>query len=559
MRQTPNIALRMIRYFAYILFVFVAGVLQAQGLSEVDSLRRQLAAIPKSDTLYVMNLMYLWIAEGKSDPVNAERDAGLALEYSRKLGWQRGEINALNAMALTKQRQGYFTEAMRYYMPALALSEQSGNSRHISKTNNNLGILYQITNNYPKAIDHFKRVLEVEKRPLDRAFALNNIGIVLKAMGQLDSALYYYQIAKSAYETGHYPQGIAPVNNNIGVVLRIKGRLPEALHSFREALVLYRKLGDVESSARTLANIGSALTADKQYQAAYDSLMLALPMAQSQKALVTQMDITQYLHELFSQKGEYAKAYEWLGKHKIISDSLRKVQLQDELETVRRNFERDQKLTLLEKDVQLERMKNTIWSAFTIGLVALLLLSLFALFQTRKRRKAEASAQEKEIARFRAEELARDLRETILQEDLAHKSRELASQTLHLVQKNELLQSVAEQLSDVGKMPSSNGGQLRSIQRMVVSNLNDAEQWAVFKRHFEAVHPEYFQRLLQQYPQLTAHDLRYCAYLRMNLSTKDIAALLNITIRGVETHRHRLRKKLQMEGDRDLVAWAMQV
>jgi DNA-binding CsgD family transcriptional regulator len=127
------------------------------------------------------------------------------------------------------------------------------------------------------------------------------------------------------------------------------------------------------------------------------------------------------------------------------------------------------------------------------------------------------------------------------------------------VQKNELLQTVAERLQEAGKAAQPNAVQLRTLQRLVEHNLNDNEQWEDFKRHFEAVHPDFFQRLLGFFPQLTAHDLRYCAYLRLNLSSKEIAALLNVSLRGVETHRHRLRKKLGMDGEQDLPAWAMRV
>lgn len=81
--------------------------------------------------------------------------------------------------------------------------------------------------------------------------------------------------------------------------------------------------------------------------------------------------------------------------------------------------------------------------------------------------------------------------------------------------------------------------------------------WEQFVYHFDQVHSGFFQRLRQQYPELTPRDHRLCAYLRMNLSTKDIAPLLNISVRGVEISRYRLRKKLGLTGDDNLGEFMM--
>jgi tetratricopeptide (TPR) repeat protein len=522
-----------------------------------DSLRRHLATLSPNDTAYAMNLLYIWIAEGKSKPESALESAQQALIISRRTGWVRGEINALNAIALSKQRQGFYPEALTYYLPAIELSEASGNPRHISKTHNNLGILYQLTGNYLKALEHFRRVLQVEDRPLDLAGVYNNIGIVFRNTQQPDSALFYYLKVLDTYQQSSDLHGMASASNNIGVVLRDQGNWVGALAQYESALAGYKRMDDRESQAVVLGSIGQALTRLGRFPAARDTLEKAFALAKTMGLLVAQGDIAGHFEDLYAREGNYFQAHRWAKSHKAFSDSLRSIQNRDELAAIRARFESDKKVALLEKDFALERSSRLLWTTSAIGLMLLLGASGYALYQTQRRRRVEANLQQKEIARWRAENEARRLREEKLSEELDFRSRELNAQTLHLVQKNELLQNVSEQLRNASKAPDPS--QLRSLQRLVESNLNDTEQWEDFKRHFEAVHPDFFRRLLAQYPTLTAHDLRYCAYLRLNLSSKEIAALLNVSLRGVETHRHRLRKKIAVGGETDLTAWAMRL
>ena len=77
--------------------------------------------------------------------------------------------------------------------------------------------------------------------------------------------------------------------------------------------------------------------------------------------------------------------------------------------------------------------------------------------------------------------------------------------------------------------------------------MNDSEDWKRFEVNFKELHEDFFERLLKEFPKLTPKDLKLCAYLKMNLSSKEIAPLMGISLRGVEIHRYRLRKKLQIE------------
>jgi len=93
---------------------------------------------------------------------------------------------------------------------------------------------------------------------------------------------------------------------------------------------------------------------------------------------------------------------------------------------------------------------------------------------------------------------------------------------------------------------------IAQLQQLLKEDQQLESDWEQFAFHFDQVHHDFLKRLQQQYPQLSAKDQRLCAYLRLNLSTKEIAPLMNISIRGLEISRYRLRKKLQLEPEVNL-------
>lgn len=135
-----------------------------------------------------------------------------------------------------------------------------------------------------------------------------------------------------------------------------------------------------------------------------------------------------------------------------------------------------------------------------------------------------------------------------LEEDVIYKSKELANYTMLLVKKRELLTNLREELKEFKPLAKNEKSRnlLRQLIRKIGIHLNDEEHIHVFETNFERVHHEFFNELKAQYPDLTTKELRLCALVKMNLTNKEIAPILNISIRGVETARYRLRKRLSI-------------
>jgi DNA-binding CsgD family transcriptional regulator len=156
------------------------------------------------------------------------------------------------------------------------------------------------------------------------------------------------------------------------------------------------------------------------------------------------------------------------------------------------------------------------------------------------------------LERQRQRHQAEKEREILLLE-VANKSRELSNAAFNLIRKNEALQSLRDELLAAAPEAKS----LQKIIRHIDAHLEGDHDWELFEESFNRVHDDFFKRLMQQYPELTPSDLRLAAYLKMNLSSKEIAPLLNISVRGIENKRYRLRKKLGLSEEDNLTEFIM--
>jgi len=207
--------------------------------------------------------------------------------------------------------------------------------------------------------------------------------------------------------------------------------------------------------------------------------------------------------------------------------------------------------------------------------LALLILGLMGFYRVIKmkevKKRMELQEESQETLQRKEDELKRvsekseneiiKLRNEKLMADIRHKNSELASTTMHLVQKSEILQKIKNELKELSKSNNSDQlqGKVKQIERAIEADVRLDKNWERFESHFDQVHENFFKNLRAKFPGLTPKDQKLCAYLRMNLTTKEIAPLLNISVRGVEISRYRLRKKLDLNSEENLVSFIMEI
>ncbi len=157
-------------------------------------------------------------------------------------------------------------------------------------------------------------------------------------------------------------------------------------------------------------------------------------------------------------------------------------------------------------------------------------------------------------------ERIKDLERLKLVDNLSFKNKELSTFSMHIINKNEVLNKINFAMNNLQySVNEEDSKKIKEVMNMIGNNLNVDEDWNTFKLHFENVHEGFFSRLKEKYPDLTFEELKLCAYLRIRLTSKEIARILNITPPSVNKKRNRLRKKINIEPKEDLVEFIAQI
>lgn len=146
------------------------------------------------------------------------------------------------------------------------------------------------------------------------------------------------------------------------------------------------------------------------------------------------------------------------------------------------------------------------------------------------------------------------LRNEKLNQEIEGKNRELAISTMSIVKRNEVLRNIKKELKRNTSLSSDN-----DVFKLINNNLNNKEDWKLFENAFNQADNEFFARVKKKHPKLNNNDLKFCAYLRLNLSSKEIAPLLNISPKSVEVRRYRLRKKLDLSHEVNLTDYVLSI
>ncbi|HAA18591.1 MAG TPA: hypothetical protein DCP28_07420, partial [Cytophagales bacterium] len=188
---------------------------------------------------------------------------------------------------------------------------------------------------------------------------------------------------------------------------------------------------------------------------------------------------------------------------------------------------------------------------------------------TRRRKLRELERQKQFELHQQREELLRKNLETEqkmtqlqmekLQSEVDYKSKELATSTIHLAQQNDTVLKAIERIEAISTIKDEAAiKQLKGVASSLKDLIAEESNWEQFELHFNEIHDNFIKRLKTAFPKLTARDVRLCAYLRMNLASKEIAPLMGISYRGVEALRYRIRKKLELSPDDNLTGYILE-
>ena len=470
------------------------------------------------------------------------------------------------AKAFNLKLTGDYANAIEMFQKAVELSKQTDNKRITATSNLEMGKTLLDRDEVEKAMKYFNETLSLVRVIGDKvliANALSAIAYAFNAQGQPDSSLYYAGEALKIRTELKMERHIASSEKTIGDILIKTGRYAEAEKSLRHALAIYERLN--EKTGAVVTNISLAGLMNRQGKP--EGLKLAERTLQKAKE-INNPNLLSFVYnklsEIYAYHNDYQKAYEYRKKYEVLKDSLftsEKERMMAEVETKFQMERKDRDIALLKEKSQAEKNRNNLLIALLIVFLVVIFL-LFAMFRYKSTaflRQQKLLEQEKII--HAQENEIHEKENQLLQEQLESKNRELASKALEMIRMNETISEIIDQLEEFNKAGDVNPKMVRSVKKMIRDLETHSKEniWNEFNKIFKNIHSDFYTKLLNVCPELTATEIKTAALLKLNLTTKEIAAITFKSESGIKTTRYRLRKKLGLSGDDKLVPFLIQI
>lgn len=475
-----------------------------------------------------------------------------SLGLREKLELKTEIFECLNSIGVVYRNKGDYIKAAEYSFKALEKSEELGNKQDKAFVKGNLAIIFDLQGKSDLALQYFMESLDIFKELGNQnkvSATLANIGNVYLHKEQYDFAIDYYLRSLIIREELQDKRQIAISQGNIAVAYHNQKKFSKALEYFNSSLKTYKEMGDRMEIARSFNNIGSTHLEQKKYSLAEDFLNKSLKLAKEIDAKELIKTNYQNFSELYSTTHDFEKALDYFRLYVEIKELTENEEISGQIAEIQSKYEiekKEKKILLLEKErIEQEfQIKRRTVVIYLVLLSVLILLLLFVLFVRHSKIKRN-SLKEKQ---------------TLLKEKLISKERELTSTVTYMANKNNILSETKEELKELLNIinESTTRFKLKSVVSKIDDNLNFYEDWQNFKNQFDEIYPEYINRLLKKYPNISHNDLKLCVYLKMGISNKEIAQLQSMTLDGVKSANKRLKKKMEIPADVSLVDFVRQ-
>ena len=470
------------------------------------------------------------------------------------------------AKAFNLQLTGDYVHAIEMAKQAIKLSKQTGNKKRVATCNLTIGTILLDRGDVDNAMNYFKESLALA-REIDCSFiianALTSFSNAYKAKGSLDSSLIFSREALKIYLDLKNDRLIASSEHLIGATLIQQRSYAEAERSLQHAVSIFKKLDEETGVIITNMSIADAMNKQGKPEGillANQTLQEALKI-DSPNLLST---VYNKLSRIYAFNHDYKKAFEYQKIYKNIEDSLftsEKERIMAEMEAKFQAEKKDSQIQYLTIKNKTQRKNNILLGILIVFFAAgmVLLFFLFKIKSTAFNRQQKLLKQEKIIHAQEKQIAAKE--KQLLQEQLESKNRELASKALEMLRYNDTISSIINKLETLSMSLNNNQEAEKPIKDIIHQLENHTKQniWNEFEKIFKNIHSGFYDKLLSICPELSSTEIKIAALLKLNLTTKEIAAITFKSEGGIKTTRYRLRKKLGLSGDDKLVPFLMQI
>jgi tetratricopeptide (TPR) repeat protein len=533
-------------------------------LQEARSIAMELKYLPGiADADYNSSRVYYY----QDDYVISKKYLIKAERNYQKLDDQQGMADVYFAMGELEMLFGDYIKAMEAYQKALQLEKESEDLRGQAILLNCIAGLHREQGNLDPAMSYSTQSLDIRKNIQDSAGLATNytsIACIYEKKNRLDSAEFYAKKGMEIRMDMNDTRRVASSSYLLGRLYNVKGQVKNALDYLNKAHTIFKELEDKTGQIIVLLEKGKSFSLlndpDQSKEMVEKAHEIALLTNNKNLIKDTYRDISDY----FIHSGDFKEGYAYFVKYKILEDSIlnwRKSKLIEEMEMRYQNQQKDAEIEHLKTANQLQQKNNIIlWLILiVIFIVSAFIFYLYRLKSQHLSRHQSLLIKEKSI--HQKEQEMQEKERMTLEEQLEIKNRELGAKILSMLRTNEMQANLVQRLSKLSAFVGNDKKALKELNGIIreLENHSAENLWEEFDKTFQSIHSEFYTKLLDLCPDLTPSEIKIAAFLKLNLSTKEISALTFKTESGIKSTRHRLRKKLNISSEDNLVSFLMKL
>jgi tetratricopeptide (TPR) repeat protein len=464
--------------------------------------------------------------------------------------------------------------ALKYYYESLAIFEKENDLPGIAKVYNILGVYHAEMREFETAETYLSKSLEMHRKLADEPNIIQNkgnLGYMYELQGNNEKArdTYLELIADLSKKNEQY--SLPVIYFNLASLQNSMGETDAAIENLLLAIDISDQTRDTALLSNLYGYFGELLLEKNLADSAKVFLMRAVQYSRAIDDIRTECSALEFLVQIDSLQQDYVSQLAKLKRIAQLKEAMHNNYINHNMEAIELDYKNRENLKFIELQEQIilkEKAETRLYIALVIlaGILITILVLMVILIRRSLRKSQIVHSQdvrlkqlEIEKARF-SEKLHKHQKEKA-EQDLYIKSSELIATAMQVEQKHKVLDQILKEMEKVfqkaEKAPVKED--LEVLMKNIRASLHEKNNTDLFNEHFQQVHKDFFPRLKERHPELTKTELKFCAYLRVQLSSAQIATILNVTTEAIRKTRYRIRKKLKLEASESLEDYIMKV
>ena len=466
-------------------------------------------------------------------------------------------LQAINSIGIIYEIRNDYEKSLEYYLLGLYEAEKQDHKLMKAFFYNNSSIIYNYTKFPTKEIENIKKASKIFQELGKENYYANslvNIGAHYKSVNQFDSALFYLHKAEILQKKNNNYYGLTNLYANLGdISIKKEGNYEDALNYFNESLLNANLMDSLDPDRENRISsvnldIGNALINLKKYSISKDHFYKTYSSGIFLGDLLHQKEGSYGLFLCFLGLDNNDSAIYYHNKFLAFNDSLVAEIYNEKIDKLNYEYALEKERELFEKDkelITLSKNRQELIYLIIVGILFTIAFLIFLIWYFQKTRLQKSELKRKNL----------QLEKENIANILDKKNRELTATVLNLIERNEFIAKLSERLQNNEDItgtdkPDSINDIIKTIDRDVANKL-----WKEFELRYMEVHKDFHHRLTTTYPTLTTNERKLCAFMVLNMSTKDISSITYQSEHSIKIARYRLRKKLGLSKNENLTSF----